>query len=98
MFDWSTITGFDWDAGNVSKNERKHGVECEEAESVFAAARVLPDEAHSTDKEPRWHAFGRSKHERALSVSFTVRTGKIRVISARRMNQRERKIYGFDQK
>jgi uncharacterized DUF497 family protein len=96
MIDWTNIKGFDWDSGNVRKSNQKHGVSCEEAESVFAFPLVLPDAAHSQPNELRMHAFGLSSAGRPLAVTFTVRHQKIRIISARAMNKRERKTYEFE--
>lgn len=97
MIDWSTITGFQWDEANAAKNHDKHGIGCPEAESVFLAAdlRILEDPKHSTPSEFRWHAFGSSSHARPLSITFTIRQPLIRIISARRMNARERKSHGY---
>ena len=96
MLDWPSILGFKWDDGNSSKSTIKHGVECGEAESVFLAAdlKILEDPGHSK-KEQRYHAFGTSSSSRPLSITFTVRSNFIRIISARPMNQRERKNYGY---
>jgi uncharacterized DUF497 family protein len=84
--------GFDWDAGNVTKN-RKHGVEPEEAEAVFfnEPLLVLPDAKHSKP-EMRWLALGRTA-EKHLLVVFTVRRKLIRIISARMMNKKEKAVY-----
>ncbi|MFM8982608.1 MAG: BrnT family toxin [Spartobacteria bacterium] len=97
VVDWSQIVGFEWDSGNALKNVDKHGISCEEAESVFAQQEilVLKDESHSQAEE-RWHGFGRSNQDRLLSVTFTVRKNLLRVISARPMNKRERKHYALD--
>jgi uncharacterized DUF497 family protein len=99
VIDWSQITGFEWDSGNALKSIDKHGVSCDEAESVFAQNEVLilKDERHS-QSEIRWHAFGDSNRNRLLSVTFTVRENLLRVISARPMNKRERKTYALDQR
>ena len=99
MIDWTSISGFDWDEGNASKSASKHGVDCGEAESLFVASdlKVLVDKKHSR-KEQRFHAFGTSVSGRQLSVTFTVREKLLRVISARPMNQRERKTYGYQKK
>jgi len=89
------VTGFDWDDGNSRKNDR-HGVSMAEAEQVFfnAPVLVLPDPAHS-EAEPRYHALGKTIDGRRLHVTFTLRSGGklIRVISARDMSKKERKIY-----
>ncbi len=97
MVDWSQIVGFEWDEGNTFKNFDKHGIPCEEAESIFAQDEILilKDELHSQTEE-RWHAFGRSNQDRLLSVTFTIRKNLLRVISARPMNKRERKTYALD--
>ena len=99
MIDWSQITGFEWDSGNALKSIDKHGVSCEEAESVFAQNEVLvlKNERHS-QMEVRCHAFGDSNRHRLLSVTFNVRENLLRVISARPMNKRERKTYALDQR
>lgn len=96
MLDWNSIIGFQWNDGNSSKSHVKHGIECVEAESVFVAAdlRILVDERHSRN-EQRFHAFATSVLNRPLSVTFTIRGNFLRVISARPMNQRERKTYGY---
>ena len=62
MIDWSSITGFQWDAANATKSHDKHGIGCPEAESVFLASdlRILEDPQHTTPAERRWHAFGTS--------------------------------------
>jgi uncharacterized DUF497 family protein len=84
--------GFDWDAGNVTKNS-KHGVEPEEAEAVFLnePLLVLPDAKHSK-AEVRWRALGKTDKKHLLVV-FTIRRKLIRIISARVMNKKERAVY-----
>jgi uncharacterized DUF497 family protein len=93
-WDAATITGFDWDAGNQTKNLDKHAVSCVEAEEVFlnAPLKVLFDPVHSK-AEPRFHAFGKSNDRRHLTVSFTIRGTLIRVISARPMSRKEKRYY-----
>jgi len=88
------LTGFDWDAGNRDKNWHKHGVTTGECEQVFFNLPLLvsEDPAHST-VEPRWYALGLTDTGRALFIVFTIRQDRLRVISARVMNARERKIY-----
>jgi len=95
MTNLTDITGFDWDEGNARKNE-KHNVSMAEAEQVFfnAPLLVLEDSKHS-NREPRFHALGKSDENRLLHITFTLRqTGKkIRIISARDMHKKERVIY-----
>ena len=95
MIDRTKITGFNWDNGNVRKNE-KHGVSMAEAEQVFfnAPLLILEDFKHS-HQEPRFHALGKTDDKRLLHITFTVRHAgeKVRVISARDMHRKERAIY-----
>ena len=86
--------GFNWDQGNLEKNWLKHGVSPIECEQVFFnQPLVSPDTKHSQAEE-RFFALGRTDQDRYLFLSFTLRGQKIRIISARVMNRKERKIYG----
>lgn len=86
---------FDWDLWNVQKNEVKHGVSALEAESAFYDEKVpiFEDLEHSSAKEARYILYGRSGEGRVLMVGFTVRRGKIRIITARPASREERRIY-----
>lgn len=86
--------GFQWDFGNVAKIWERHRVTPAECEDVFFHRPLIvrEDEAHA-DTEERLYALGRSDAERLLFVAFTVRGHLIRVISARDMSRKERKIY-----
>ena len=46
-------------------------------------------------REPRYHALGRTAEGRLLQATFTVRGGGtlLRVISARDMSRKERRVY-----
>jgi uncharacterized DUF497 family protein len=96
MLDLARIVGFDWDDGNARKSLDKHGVSPKEAEEVFLDQRllVLEDVKHSQSEE-RFQALGKTLADRELHVSFTLREDgtKIRVISARQMNRKERVHY-----
>jgi uncharacterized DUF497 family protein len=87
------VTGFDWDKVNIDKN-LNHGVQNWECEQVFfnEPLVVLDDPKHSIAEE-RSAAFGRTDGGRRLVVIFTMRGSKIRVISARDMNRKERRFY-----
>ena len=97
MIDRGRIKGFDWDAGNARKNEKKHDVSQAEAEQIFfnEPLLTLADVGHGVT-ETRIHALGRTDDDRLLHVTFTLRgeKTKIRVISARDMSRKERRIYG----
>jgi len=88
------LTGFDWDAGNREKNWQRHGISIGECEEVFFNLPLLlrGDPRHSTS-ELRYGVLGQTIAGRHLFLVFTVRKDKIRVISARDMGQKERRIY-----
>jgi len=95
VIDLNKIEGFDWDEGNARKIE-KHGVTQTEAEQVFLNEPlfITPDEKHSK-AEHRYRALGETASGRRLMVIFTLRQAEtlIRVISARNINAKERKLY-----
>ncbi len=88
------FVGFDWDQGNIKKNWFSHSVTPQEAEQVFfnVPLIVADDEKHS-QKEKRFFVLGQTDKDRPLFIAFTVREGRIRVISTRDMNRKERKVY-----
>ena len=88
------ISGFDWDAGNQTKNWQKHAVTNSECEQVFFNLPLLfqPDPAHSKT-EARYFILGQTDSGRYLFIAFTTRVDKIRVISARDMSRKETEIY-----
>ena len=92
----AAITGFDWDEGNSRKSASKHSVMQSEAEQIFFTQPLLmlEDSKHS-QKESRYHALGVTDDSRLLHVTFTLRDSGslIRIISARDMHRRERKVY-----
>lgn len=72
----------------------RHGVTRGEIEQVFfhSPFLVAHDAGHSQIEE-RFCGLGRTAADRRLFVVFTLRDTRIRVISARDMNRRERGIH-----
>jgi uncharacterized DUF497 family protein len=96
MLHLSQIVGFDWDDGNSAKSSSKHFVFQNEAEQVFLDERLLlADDVRHSENERRYHALGRTIEGRLLHVTFTLRDNgtRIRVISARDTNRKERAAY-----
>jgi uncharacterized protein len=85
---------FDWDLEKAATNARKHGVTFQEAATIFGdpLAITFEDPDHSTN-ENRYVTFGLSLGERLLVVSHTHRKNRTRIISARLMDRREKRIY-----
>lgn len=85
---------FEWDNGNINKSFQKHGITPNKAEEIFLDENigVIKDLKHS-QKEERFIAVGKSKKNLILFVIFTLRVDKIRIISARVANKKERSRY-----
>lgn len=98
MHEWperlAACTGFQWDAGDFDKNWEFHRVSAAECEQVFFQRPLLiaRDPKHSLD-EPRFAALGQTAGSRLLAIVFTIRGSLLRVISARPMSRRERRVY-----
>ena len=86
------IEGFQWDDANSSKNWTHHHVSQTEAEQVFLNRPVVVTDARPAT-EARWFAFGHTDGDRRLTVVFTIRGPRLRVISARPMRRSEKKSY-----
>ena len=59
----------------------------------YNAPIVVGDDVSHSQSEKRWFLLGKTGAHRLLFVVFTVREESIRVISARDMNKKERRIY-----
>lgn len=96
MIDITNTVGFDWDHGNANKIISKHHVIPSEAEQVFFnEPLLLLDDFKHSQEEARFHALGITDDRRLLHVTFTLREKDtlIRIISARDMHRKERKVY-----
>ena len=84
---------FEWNKGNIDKN-KKHQVEDKESEEIFGNRKkiIMKDEKHSL-REERYMIWGKTNKGRKLTVFFTLRNNKVRIISARDMNRKERNTY-----
>ncbi len=92
--DLSQCRGFQWDKGNAEKNWVQHRVSQGEAEQVFFNRPLVVVEGEQrTEFTRRYYALGHTDAHRLLFIVFTIRDDLIRVISARPMSQRERRVY-----
>ena len=90
----SNCTGFDWDENNTGKIWTKHNTNPFECEQVFFnEPLVVNDDIKHSQHENRYYVLGQTDKKRFLFIVFTVRGNLIRVISARDMNKKERKVY-----
>ncbi|RME31135.1 MAG: BrnT family toxin [Candidatus Zixiibacteriota bacterium] len=74
---------FEWDEKKEQANIAKHGVDFETAARAFDDPRkiIIEDLKHSTAAEQRYFCLG-SVDGKILTVRFTVRFAKIRIIGA----------------
>jgi uncharacterized DUF497 family protein len=86
---------FEWNTAKEQANIVKHGVDFHEASEVFASQNLAVFyTAKGTPTELRFAAIGTATTSaRRLFVVYTQRTNSIRIISARRMNQKEQQYY-----
>lgn len=88
---------FEWDEKKAIANAKKHEIGFHEAATIFGdpLALTFSDPDHSK-AEQRFLTFGLSQSSRLLVVSHTDRHSTVRIISARRLNKKERAIYEED--
>jgi uncharacterized protein len=83
--------GFEYDPDKSAENQRKHGIDFEAAQSLWADAGLVEIPARTTD-EPRWLLIGKID-EKHWSAIITRRGDNIRLISVRRSRDDEVAIY-----
>lgn len=85
---------FEWDLVKAELNQHKHGISFEEALKAFDDpwALIAPDLQHS-ESESRFWLIGEGNSGTLMVVVFTRRGDATRLISARRANRRERRLY-----
>ena len=82
---------FDWDAAN-RKHIIRHGIAPEEAEETILI-EPLETDLQELGGEHRVLCFGRTRSGRLLTVLYTERRGKIRVVTAYEMTKRQQRLY-----
>ena len=92
-------TIFEWDANKENVNEDKHGVSFKQAQLAFAdPKRVIAKDLEHSKTESRYYCFGKVDEE-IITVRFTYRGNKIRIIGAgywrkgKQIYEKENKIH-----
>jgi uncharacterized DUF497 family protein len=79
------------------KSHEKHGITCEEAESVFNNInnlRALGIQTSPEVDEVRYGAFGKTDEQKSVFMCFTLKERRyIRIISIRALNRKENVLY-----
>lgn len=84
--------GFEWDPTKDMFNQAKHDLAFEDAVKVFDSGHLIENSTRPEHGEVRWQAIGRIGPD-YITVIFTIRGEKRRVISARRASKDERERY-----
>ena len=91
------VLRFEWDPEKAASNLRKHGVSFETATRVFADPLALAAQDRIEGWEARWKTIGMVGGCQLLVVAHTVRdrhgTEIVRIISARRAERQELRLY-----
>lgn len=83
---------YEWDEAKRQTNITKHHVDfCDIEKFVWESAHILEDNRFDY-RERRWLALGYI-NERVYSIAFTLRDEVVRLISLRKANKREVKLY-----
>ena len=97
MQELSRAIGFDWGEWNVPKICKiweKHAVSQAECEQVFFnEPLVVGEDVEHSRSESRYYGLGTTDKERELFLVCTLREDRIRVITARDMSRKERRVY-----
>lgn len=83
---------FEWDNEKNNTNVVKHGIDFEFAKEIFSGIWLLKPDDRRNYGENRFIALGMLEEFVLLAV-YTIRKQKIRLISVRRANTEERRIY-----
>lgn len=89
---------FEWDEEKAENNFRKHGIRFEEAALVFDDPFAVSKCERVENGEQRWQTIGVSCGFLLMLVAHTVHSESagievLRIISARRVDRKERKQY-----
>jgi uncharacterized protein len=85
---------FEWNADKARRNEAKHGVDFEEALTIFNDPNSLTfEDLDHSDDESRYLCLGISGKGRLLIAAFTESKEVCRLISCRKATVRERNTY-----
>lgn len=83
---------FEWDQQKNNTNFEKHGLRFEDVSLVFDGCTVTFEDDRNDYGEVRYITLGELE-KRVVILVHTIRGTRIRIISMRKANEREKKIY-----
>jgi len=84
---------FEWDEKKNLENIRKHGFDFKRARKIFKGRLVTFQDTRREYDEIRYISIGKMESIVIITVVHTKRDKKTRIISARRANKKERRMY-----
>ena len=87
------MRGFEWDEDKNQANIRKHGIAFETAKHIFNGPVFAWRDRRRDYGEERQIGIGRLDQEAVIVLAWTIRAGRIRIISARPASRKERQTY-----
>ena len=84
---------FEWDENKRQKNIANHGIDFEDAISVFFDSNAFDEKDTGIYGERRYRTIGMNREGRMLFVVYAWSGNAIRLISARRAEPHERRKY-----
>lgn len=88
------MISLEWNKRKNEANFKKHGFHFESATLVFSGAYITQEDTRKDYGERRFLSMGTlGQNGRVVIVAYTHRGSKLRIISMRKANQREQKIF-----
>jgi uncharacterized DUF497 family protein len=91
------LVRFDWDDGKAARNLGKHGIDFDTASLVFDDPMHVMIQDREVDGEARWQTIGIAEGILLLLVAHTFEADDgdvvVRIISARKAEAQERRLY-----
>ena len=84
---------FEWDNHKNEVNKLKHKISFEEVIEIFYYPMSKREDNRFDYGETRYIGIGQNSQMIIFTVVYTERESRIRIISARRANKKERQIY-----
>jgi uncharacterized protein len=91
------LARIEWDEAKNQINQAKHGIRFDVAVEVFEDPMAVSVQDREVEGEPRWQTIGMVRGIHLLLIAHTLREEDgdetIRLVSARKANRSERRIY-----
>lgn len=83
---------FEWDENKNKSNIQKHAIDFSDSAKIFNQTMVIKLDERADYGESRWIGLGQLE-DIVIVMVFTKRNDNVRIISIRKANKQERRIY-----